>query len=262
MKWEAIFLPEGGASDIVRQTYVHVIMKSMKTTCWLIGLAVCGAQAALAGNITGVVTLKGTPPPERQITPLMNDANCGKLHTEVVMTKFYVVGENNGLGDVFVTLRGIKGKSTGPSVPPAVIDQKGCEYIPYILGVQTGQKIMVKNSDPLLHNVHPTPTNTAAGNKEANLAQLPGGPDLTFSFPAEENFLRFKCDVHPWMFSYVCVVDHPYFSVTDKDGKFTIKDVPPGKYTLEALHRRTGSITREIEVTDDGAKVDIVMEAK
>lgn len=240
----------------------------MKTTSLLVIAAslVAGLQPAIAGDITGTITLKGTPPAEKEITQLKDDVNCGKLHTTPVKTRFYVVGGKGELADVFVTLKGLGGKSTGASAAPLVIDQKGCEYIPYVAACQTGQKIVVKNSDPILHNVHPTPVNTAGGNKEANTAQMAGGPDLTFSFPAAENFLRFKCDVHPWMFSYVNVVDHPYFAVTGADGKFTIKNVPPGKYTLVAMHRKAApapaGVEKEIEVTADGAKVDLTLDAK
>lgn len=240
-------------------------MKTMTHLALLAALA-AGLQTATAGDITGTITLKGTPPPEKPITQLKDDVNCGKMHTEPVFTRFYVVGKAGELADVFVTLKGISGKSTGPSAPPLVIDQKGCEYVPYVAACQTGQKIVVKNSDPFLHNVHPTPVNTAGGNKESNMAQMAGGADLTFVFPAAENFLRFKCDVHPWMFSYVNVVDHPYFDVTGKDGKFTIKNVPPGKYTLVAMHRRAApapaGFEKEIEVTADGAKVDLVLDVK
>lgn len=220
-------------------------------------------QIATAGNITGKVTLKGTPPPEKE-TPLMADAQCGKLHTTPHKTSFYVVGAGGGLADTVVMLKGISGKSTGASAAPLVVDQKGCEYIPYVAAAQTGQKIVVKNSDPVMHNVHPTPVNTAGGNKEDNKAQFPAGADLTFTFPATENFLRFKCDVHPWMFSYITVVDHPYFATTDKDGAFTIKDVPPGKYTVVALHRKAAltGVEKEIEVTADGAKADFTLDVK
>jgi hypothetical protein len=130
--------------------------------------------------------------------------------------------------------------------------------------VQTGQKIMVKNSDPVLHNIHPTPT--VAGNKEENKAQMPNGPDLSFVFPSAETFLRFKCDVHPWMFAYVCVVDHPYFAVTDKDGKYTIKGVPDGKYTMEVFHRKAAPAasptTAEVEVAGGSVTKDFSLEAK
>src|SRR5688572_12489506 len=194
-------------------------------------------QVATAGNITGKITLKGTPPPEKE-TPLSADAQCGKMHSTPHKTRFYVVGAGGELADTVVMLKGISGKSTGAVAAPLIVDQKGCEYIPYVTAAQTGQKIVVKNSDPMMHNVHPMPANTAGGNKEDNKAQFPGGADLTFTFPATENFLKFACNVHPWMFSYVTVVDHPYFAVTGKDGTFTIKDVPPGKYTIVALHRK------------------------
>ncbi|EEF57102.1 carboxypeptidase regulatory-like domain-containing protein [Pedosphaera parvula] len=219
-----------------------------------------GLSAASAADVTGTVTLKGTPPPEKENTAVTNDPNCGKLHSGPVMTQFYVVGANGGLRDAIVKIVNVTGKSTGESAAPAVIDQKGCEYVPYILAVQTNQKILIKNSDPVLHNVHPTPT--ASGNKETNKAQMPAGPDLTFVFPTAEDFLRFKCDVHPWMFGYVTVVDSPYFAVTDKDGNFKISNLPPGKYKIEASHRKAGKVEQEIEVKDSGAKADFTLEVK
>src|SRR6266567_3475873 len=146
-------------------------MKTISAFAVIAGWA-AGLQVAVAGDITGTITLKGTPKPELEITQIKDDANCGKLHTEAVKTRFYVVDGKGGLADVFVTLKGISGKSTGASAEPAMIDQKGCEYLPYILAVQTGQKIVVKISDPVMHNIHPTPT--AAGNKEDNKAQMPG----------------------------------------------------------------------------------------
>ena len=219
-------------------------------------------QLATAGNITGKVTLKGTPPAEKEITQVKDDVNCGKLHTEAVKTRFYVVGAGGELADTVVMLKGITGKSAGASAPPLVIDQKGCEYIPYVAVAQTGQKIAVKNSDPAMHNVHPSPL--ATGNKEDNKAQFAGAADIVFEFPTAENFLKFKCDVHPWMFSYITVVDHPYCAVSGKDGSFTIKDVPAGKYTLVALHRKAAltGVEQAIEVTADGAKADFTLEVK
>ena len=218
-------------------------------------------QAAQAGEITGTVTLKGTPPKEKDITPLKEDANCGKLHTEMPTTHFYVVGANNSLADVVVSLQGVSPQSTGAKAEPVNIDQKGCEYTPQILAVQTDQKILVKNSDPVLHNIHDLPT--VAGNKEQNVAQMPGSADLTFTFPKPEMFLKFKCDVHPWMFAWVSVFDHPYFAVSGKDGSFKIANVPAGKYTIQAAHRKAGIVTQEIEVKDGAAnKVDLTLEAK
>jgi plastocyanin len=237
----------------------------MRISHWLIfvGGFAAALQAASAADITGTVTLNGTPPPEKPITPLKEDPTCGKFYTEMPTTHFFVVGPNKELADVVVMLKGISGKSTGAAAPPVTIDQKGCLYGPQILALQTNQKLLVKNSDPVLHNVHVTPA--ASGNKEENQAQMPGAPDLTLTFPAAENFLRFKCDVHPWMFAWVTVVDHPYFAVTGKDGAFKISNVPPGKYTISALHRKAApsGVDKEIEVKEGGpAKVDFTLEVK
>jgi plastocyanin len=227
----------------------------------IIPALIAGLQAVSAADITGTINLKGTPPPEKVNNDIKANADCGKFHTEPVTTHFYVVSPQGGLRDVFVTLKGIEAKSTGESAPPVVLDQKGCEYMPYVFALQTGQKLVVKNSDPVMHNVHPTPT--AAGNKEVNKAQMPGGADLTFTFPTAEKFLRVKCDVHPWMLAYANVSDNPYYALTDKDGNFKIANVPPGKYTVVATHRKAGTVeSKEIEVKGDNVKQDLTLEVK
>ena len=233
-----------------------------KTTVLIsVGALLAGMHVAAAADITGTITLKGTAPKEKDITPLKEDANCGKLHAEMPTTHFYVVGPNNSLADVVVSLQGISPQPTGANAQPVSIDQKGCEYTPQILAVQTDQKILVKNSDPVLHNIHDLPT--VAGNKEQNVAQMPGSGELTFAFAKPEMFLKFKCDVHPWMFAWVSVFDHPYFAISGKDGSFKIANVPAGKYTIQAAHRKAGTVTQEIEVKDGAAnKVELTLEAK
>ena len=214
-------------------------------------------QLGVAGDITGKISLKGTPAPEKEIAL---DPGCGKLHGGVnIKTRFYV-SQGGGLGDAVVTLKGVTGKSTGASAAPVSIDQKGCEYAPYVSVAQTGQKIHVKNSDPLLHNVHPTPT--ATGNKEVNRAQMPGGADLVFEFPTAEALLRFKCDVHPWMFAYVNIADHPWSAVSAADGSFKIAGVPDGKYTLMVQHRKAGISEKEIEVKGGAVTADFSLDVK
>ena len=236
-------------------------MKKSSILILVIGLA-AGLQGVSAGDITGTVTLKGTPPKEKDITPVMEDVNCSKMHTQIPTTHFYVAGGKGELADVIVSVQDISGKSTGASAPPMTLDQKGCEYVPSIFAVQTGQKIVVKNSDPVLHNVHTMPA-ADSGNQVKNEAQLPNTADLTFSFSKPEMFLKFKCDVHQWMFAWVSVFDHPYFAVSAKDGTFKIANVPPGKYKLQAAHRKAGVVTQEIEVKDgEPAKVDFALEVK
>jgi len=232
----------------------------MKKSILLQSLGLLAAlQLAGAGDLTGTITLKGTPPAAKEITPIKDDPNCAALYPGALpKTTFYVVGANGELADVVVSLKGISGQSTGASAAPATMDQKGALYVPQIVAIQTGQKLIIKNSDTFVHNVHTTPT----ANPESNQVQMGGGPDLTYTFDKPEMFLKFKCDVHPWMFAWVSVFDHPYFAVSDKDGKFLIRNVPPGKYTLEAAHRKLGTQTAEIEVKADGATQNFTFEVK
>ena len=226
--------------------------------------AFLSVSLANAGDITGSITFKGTPPAEKEITPIKDDPNCAPLYPNgLPKTKFYVVDANGDLADVVVCLKDasgkeITGKSTGASAAPATLDQKGALYVPQILAMQTGQKLIVKNSDPLVHNVHTKPT----ANPESNQVQMQGGPDLSYTFEKPEMFLKFQCDVHPWMFAWVSVFDNPYFSVSGTDGKFTIKNVPPGKYTIEATHRKLGTQTAVIEVKDGATTQDFSFEKK
>ncbi len=225
------------------------------------GLAL-SAPWAQAGDITGTITLKGAPPKEKVISIYKDDVHCCNLTAGTPTTHFYVVGPNAELGDVVVSVQGISGKSTGASAKPAVLDQKACFYSPQILAVQTEQKLIVKNSDPVLHNVDVQPASDS-GNPPQNQAQVPGGPDLTFSFPKPEMFLKIKCDVHQWMFSWVSVFDHPYFAISAKDGTYKIESVPAGKYKLQAAHRKAGTVTQEIEVkVGEATKADFTLEAK
>jgi hypothetical protein len=228
----------------------------------IITVALVAAVPSLrAGDISGTITLKGTPPAEKPIDKSA-DKNCGA--PTGATTHHYVVGSKGELANAVISLKGMDGKSTGASAPAVLLDQKNCEYSPVILAVQTGQKIEIKNSDPTLHNVHAIPT--VSGNLEKNQAQAPNAPDLNFSFPKAENFLKFQCDVHNWMFSWVSVFDHPYFAVSDKDGKYTIKNVPDGKYTMVVMHRKaapaSAPVTKEVEVKGGSVTEDFTLEAK
>lgn len=204
-----------------------------------------GGPPGSGPSVTGRVLLRGTPPPE---TPVVLDAACGRLNPAPVTTRHYVVGEGGGLADVFVyVLRGAPLQRAAPGLAPALLDQVNCQYQPYVLGVQAGQKIRARNSDALLHNVHARPV--VAGNKERNVGQPVKGMTHDFVFEKPEVFVQFKCDVHPWMFAYVGVMDHPWFAVTDKKGQFTLPPgLPAGQYTLAALHRKLGEQTQIITV--------------
>ncbi|MBI3876129.1 MAG: carboxypeptidase regulatory-like domain-containing protein [Verrucomicrobia bacterium] len=194
--------------------------------------------------IKGRVILQGVPPPEKTL-PL--DPMCAATRPDKPTTRFFVVGTNAGLADVVVSLKEVP--ATLRAAAPAqalLLDQRGCEYAPHVFAMRAGQPLLVRNSDPLLHSVHPTPT--VQGNAESNKAQPPGAPDFKFAFSQPEEFLRFRCDVHPWMFAYVSVFDHPFFAVTDTNGVFRVPLPPPGRYVLQAAHRKAGRAEKEVNV--------------
>jgi len=147
----------------------------------------------------------------------MEDANCGKLHTKMPTTRFFVVGENGGLADVVVSLQGISGKSTGASAPPVVLDQKGCEYIPSFLPFSRPEDHR-QNSDPVLHNVHTVPAEGSA-NKERNEAQLPKAADLTFLLFQARGFPQVQMRRPPVDVRLGQRVRSSYFAVSGKDGR-------------------------------------------
>lgn len=218
-----------------------------------------GAPLTQGANIIGTITLKGTPPPAIPYTPLVNNPSFSAHYKNkpTPKTQFYVVGPNHGLADVIVYLKNVH-KSTGPSQPPAVLDQHWGMYHPQILAIQTGQKLLVKNSDKCMHNVDVEPT--VSGNPTSNQMQPPGSPPLTFTFPKPEMFITFKCDIHPWMFAWVSVMSSPYYDISNKQGKFVIKNVPPGKYTIVADHRKLGAKTKTVEVGDKNVTVNFTFD--
>jgi len=190
-------------------------------------------------SITGKVTLLGRPRPE---VPIDLGDICGKFHEgEKVTTRHFVVGSGGGLANVFVYIKEGAPKG-GPLAEEPFLDQKGCFYEPYVLGAMAGRPIKIRNSDPLLHNVHATPKN----NREFNFAQAVQGQTTERTFENPEVLVRVKCDIHPWMFAYIGVLDHPYYAVTDKDGSFRISNLPPGTYTIEAYHLKAGKVEKAI----------------
>lgn len=211
----------------------------MRSAIVLASLLVVPAVSA-AGTITGVVKFKGTAPAraklQRDSDPYCNQTEA--LADDVIVTAGKVA-------DVVVRIKvGTAGTHEAPATP-VVVTQDKCMYEPHVQTAFPGQKLAVKNADATYHNVH----GWAAGKTLWNDSAPPEGADITKdSVGAAGDVLELKCDVHPWMHAYVVVVDHPYVAVTGTDGAFTIPDVPPGTYTLEAWHPTLGLRTAKITV--------------
>jgi hypothetical protein len=200
---------------------------------------------ATAGHIAGTVAFAGTPPAAQPIKTA-SDPNC----TKPVVTEDVVVGTGGGLQNVFVYVKDGLGNLTFPVPPkPAVLGQEGCTYTPHVLGIQVGQTLDIVNGDDTLHNIHAVP----ALNGEFNKAQQFKGFRNTHVFSTKEVLVPFKCDVHKWMTAYVGVVDHPFFAVTGPDGGFELKGLPPGTYTIEAVHEKLGRQTQQVTLPEKGA---------
>ncbi len=238
-----------------------------KSALLLSAIALSSAlQCAIAVDVTGKVTLQGTPPPEK---PIAFTDQCSALNPPVSTTRHYVVGKDNGLANVFVYIsKGLEGKKFTPPAETVEINQVGCNYDPYILGCMVGQTVRIKNSDPIMHNIHSLPA--VEGNTEFNFAEMAAGDvndsKWTASITKQEVLVKMKCDVHQWMFCFVGVVDHPFFAVTDKDGHFKIANVPPGSYTLTAYHlkthQKTPGVTQEIKVEGGPVTADFTVALK
>ncbi|MEN9574250.1 MAG: hypothetical protein RL514_2105 [Verrucomicrobiota bacterium] len=193
--------------------------------------------------IAGTVRYNRTPPPERDI-PLPPTVLAARTNAPM-KTRFHRVAPDGGLADALVYVKaGLTNQHFAPPTNTHLIRIQRYEYQPYITAVQTGQPIRWE-SDVML-NFHPMPTNAA--NREFNRALMPDRP-VEATFTAPELFLRTKDDVHPWLFGYVSVLPHPFFAVTDAEGRFRFpQPLPPGNYTLAVLHRSAGIATRELVV--------------
>ena len=205
------------------------------------------------GQITGKVMLDGEPPEMPQIKAIASTPTCAAMHKNPVFEDTVVTGEKGELANVIVFIAEEKpGELKGPQKKePAVLDQKGCVYTPHVVAVQVGQPVVVKNSDPFMHNVH----SLAIDNPSFNFAQVTAGDKKLEPFTAVETF-QIKCDVHPWMKAIVRVFDNPYFAVTGEDGKFAIdtKGLKDGTYSVQAWHEKYhDSAPQKVEVKDGKA---------
>ena len=202
---------------------------------------------ATAGDVKGTVTVDGAVPKNEPIK--MNaDPVCMKANKDQQFQETYMVGsDGKSLGNVFVYVKdGLGNYVFDTPTESAKIDQQNCRYHPHVFGLRVGQKLEIVNSDPTMHNIHALPKT----NSEFNTAE-PMPMKTEHVFNTKEVMVPFKCDVHGWMNAYVGVMDNPYYAVTDKDGKFELKSLPPGTYTIEAWHEKLGTTTQSVTL---GAK--------
>lgn len=209
------------------------------------GDAVAPTEAKGYGSLVGTVTFEGTA---KELPPLIavGDAKV-KPEDKAVCAAAPIPDEslevnstNKGIANVVIFLEkrpaNIKPELAKPPTDPVFFDQKGCRFMPHVLAVQAGQPLLVISDDAIPHNTHTKP----ARNNEFNSVIKPKdrtGTPCTYKKP-EATPISVICDLHSWMKAYHFPVDHPYFAVTDRDGKFKIEGLPAGKHAFNVWHER------------------------
>lgn len=258
--WRASLSNDVRCSDHARKRWFRMKLKSIPVVIGCL-IAFCLSHGAVSisqsdrqerkqpyfrigneGVITGTVYFSGAPPKARRIDmsadPICWDVNPRPLSQDLLVRR-------GRLKNAFVYIRSGYPLDALTFETPAkapVIDQRGCVFVPRVLGVQVNQTIEVRNSDPTIHNVHEVPKK----NPDRNQSQRPGAGPIMIRFAQPEIMVPIKCNQHPWMRTYVGVLPHPFFSVTDRNGAFKIEGLPPGTYTIVVWHERLGEQAREV----------------
>jgi plastocyanin len=204
---------------------------------------------ATAATVSGTVKFAGAAPKAAKID-MSQDPNCKGSNTAE-----NVVVSGDHLENVFVYVKeGLGTRAFDVPKEAVTLNQSGCKYQPHVLGVIAGQTIKIVNSDPTTHNIHPTPKD----NREWNESQAPSAAALEKTFAREEILLPVKCNQHPWMRMFVNVVKNPFFAVTGPDGKFEIKGLPPGEYTIAFVHEKLPEQDQKVTLAaKDSKTVDV-----
>jgi len=204
------------------------------------------------GTVTGLVRFAGPKPDVGQISGILGNAFC-KEHCaggQAPKEEKFVFGRNGSdetLQNVLVFVsKGLEGKTFPPPKTPVILDQVGCVYTPHVVGVMVGQTLEIRNSDATLHNVMTMPRK----NKSFNEGMPVKGGKLEKVFAEAEMKVDLRCFMHPWMLAWVHVLPHPYYAITQEDGRFTIKGLPPGEYEISVLHE-----TSRLQPTANAIKV-------
>jgi len=216
------------------------------TTLLLLGMMVTASVRHAVGEESGA-TVEGKVNFSGKLIkrePIQMTDESRNLYKTVPLQENLIVGENGGLANVFVYVKeGLKKSNYPLPDKPAVLNQDKSMFRPRVLGVMAGQDVLMKNSDPMIHNVRSLSTK----NRPFNIAQPANTPDRKKVFTAGEKAIQIGCDFHPWMKAFIFVMEHPYFAVSNAQGQFKIEGLPAGDYTLAAWHETFGE--KEVKIT-------------
>ena len=193
-------------------------------------------------TVTGTINVTGTILRPKRLD-MSADPVCQQLNLKPHIDELIVT--DNKLQNAFVYLKSesLEGYRFAMPDSDAVLVQRHCFYSPHVLGVRVGQPLQIVNADQTVHNVHPTPKL----NQEWNQSHAPNAQPIVKTFSRAEVLIPFKDNQHPWERAFVAVMNHPFFAVSDELGRFEIRGLPPGTYTLVVWHERLGQ--QELEIT-------------
>lgn len=197
---------------------------------------------AQEATLVGTITFEGKVPSQRRID-MSADPVCVRVNPNGLTQDFVTTG--NKLQDVFVYFDAgdpLTQHTFEQPDTPVTLQHKDCQYRPRALGIRINQLLRVENNDQTHHNTR----QTAQLNKDLNQSQAPNSPPINTSFMHPE-LITFRDNQHPWEKAYVRVFSHPFFAISDVYGRYEIRGVPPGTYTLIAWHEKLGQ--QELGIT-------------
>ena len=226
------------------------LLTVVATTSVLFGRPSISKGMAAAQGPTGSarvvvkIALNGSAPTPVKV-PTAADPYCAKAHqADPLLSQTVQVGADGALMNTLVFVKdGVSGSYTVPQTP-VTLDQKGCVYIPHVIGMRAGQPLQILNSDPTLHNIHPLP----AINAGFNIGMPVQGMKQTRVFQKAEPVFHVKCDVHSWMSAYIATFTHPFFGVSNSQGSVELNNLPPGTFQIQAWHEKYGLQTQGVSL--------------
>ena len=209
------------------------------------GIAMAAQGSTGTARVVVKVVLSGSAPAASKIQTSA-DPYCTKLHqANPLFSQTVQVGTDGALIDSLVFVKdGVSGTYAAAKTP-VTLDQRGCVYIPHVIGMMAGQPLEILNSDPTLHNIHPLPVVNAG----FNIGMPVQGMKQTRVFQKPEPVFHVKCDVHSWMSAYVATFAHPFFGVSNKQGTVELNNLPAGTFQIQAWHEKYGVQVQSVSLS-------------
>jgi hypothetical protein len=224
---------------------MRVVLTTVRAASAVALLAASWASADATGALSGRVTLAGSVPVRPPLQVFKHEEVCGKG----VPDDRLVVGASGGLRYAVVTVEGVRGGRKAERDTTAVLDNRGCRFEPHVQVAEVGQWIELRNSDPILHNA-----DARIGQETVFNVALPPARHVRKPI-ARAGLVTVTCDVrHTWMKAVVAVTDHPYHTVTDAEGAYEIRDLPPGRYVVRVWHEELGIQERPVTIGANAAE--------